>query len=178
MTVFRHSLVYFGVGRELRIDLRQSFIGLETNDLKKALINEYLRCEVDSGNRTDYLVNVYETARFFAFSGFLLMLMLASINFLSHSPSSYAKETVQELKKDPQLVDLLRGSTGKDGPKGEKGDPGMIGPKGDPGPTGPKGEKGDPGMIGPKGGSGPTGLKGDRGEKGDKGDPGAIPQKP
>lgn len=38
--------------------------------------------------------------------------------------------------------------SGKEGPRGPKGDPGPRGPKGDPGPPGPKG---DPGPAGPAG---------------------------
>ena len=75
------------------------------------------------------------------------------------------------------------------GNKGDKGDPGLQGPKGD------KGDKGDPGLQGPKGDKGdkgadgtmtfadlteeqkeslrgPQGIQGEQGPKGDKGDPG------
>ena len=118
----------------MKIELDQSIVPLEKNDLKKTLINEYLKCEVDSENRTDYLVNVYEAARFFALSGFFLMLLLAAANYLGNSPSDSAKHTIRELRRDPILIDLLRG------PKGEKGDLG---------PRGPKGEKGDPALSKP-----------------------------
>lgn len=59
--------------------------------------------------------------------------------------------------------------------KGEKGDPGPIGPKGergDRGLVGPKGERGLKGDKGDTGERGPQGLKGDKGEKGDQGIPG------
>ena len=71
-----------------------------------------------------------------------------------------------------------------EGPQGEKGNPGPIGPqgiqgkKGDTGETGPRGLKGDEGdkgevgPQGPKGDTGATGSQGLRGEKGDKGDDG------
>ena len=57
------------------------------------------------------------------------------------------------------------------GPKGDKGDPGVTGPKGDPGPVGPKGDAGIAGPKGDPGGPGPRGVQGDRGEKGDTGTP-------
>ena len=47
--------------------------------------------------------------------------------------------------------------------RGEKGDPGVVGP---PGPAGEQGEKGEPGEIGPQG------LNGDKGEPGERGMPG------
>ncbi len=149
-------LVYFGVGTESKVGFDQSIVALEKDDLKKALINEYLKCEVASENRTHYLVDVYATARFYALAGFLLMLCLATINFLNHPPSAYAKQTIQELKKDPQLTSLLRGI---DGRAGQKGDIGPAGPKGDKGDLGPTGAKGDKGDIGPQGPKGDTGSK-------------------
>jgi hypothetical protein len=57
-------LVYFGIGTEVKVGLDQAIVSLQKDDLKKSLINEYTKCETDSENRTDYLVNVYETARF------------------------------------------------------------------------------------------------------------------
>ena len=78
------------------------------------------------------------------------------------------------------------------GNKGDKGDPGLQGPKGDkgdkgdPGEQGPKGDKGADGTMtfadlteeqkeslrGPKGDKGDTGAQGPQGLKGDKGDTG------
>ncbi|XP_060074744.1 collagen alpha-1(XXV) chain-like [Ylistrum balloti] len=76
--------------------------------------------------------------------------------------------------------------------KGEKGEPGSVGPKGDSGTSGfpglkgdngPKGDKGKVGITGPKGDMGLPGLEGQKGSigaKGDKGDagkPGTTGQK-
>ena len=78
----------------------------------------------------------------------------------------------------------IKGETGAQGPKGDKGDTGETGaqgPKGDKGDTGeagaqgPKGDKGDTGEAGaqgPKGDKGDTGEAGAQGPKGDKGDAG------
>lgn len=56
--------------------------------------------------------------------------------------------------------------------KGEKGEPGGIGPKGEPGEPGPKGEVGPNGKQGPQGEIGPQGEPGIPGEQGPKGDVG------
>lgn len=90
---------------------------------------------------------------------------------------------------------------GEEGPAGEQGMIGPVGPRGEPGERGPqgfigqtglpgaKGEKGDPGPIGPTGKEGVKGEKGDQGEigpagpagkkglKGDKGNPGKDGEK-
>jgi cation transport ATPase len=149
-------LVYFSVGTDTVIKLEQSLIGLEGNDLKKALINSYLRCEVDTDNRTSYLVNVYETAKLFALSAFTIMLLLVAANYLNHSSSGDAEKAIQHLRSDPKMIDLLRG------PKGEKGNKGERGEKGDAGDRGSKGDKGD------------KGERGEKGPKGDKGDPAPV----
>lgn len=52
-------------------------------------------------------------------------------------------------------------TTGPQGPKGDKGDPGPQGIKGDKGDLGSQGAKGDPGPQGPKGDKGDPGPKGD-----------------
>ena len=69
------------------------------------------------------------------------------------------------------------------GPQGEKGETGAVGPQGEQGPKGdtgaqgPKGEQGEVGPTGPKGDQGVQGLQGEKGEKGDTGDTGpAGPQ--
>ncbi len=96
----------------------------------------------------------------------------------------YAILTLDGQEHKDTIVNVI---TGEQGPKGDKGDPGVQGPagpkgdKGDPGeqgPAGPKGDKGDPGeqglqgLQGPKGDPGEQGPAGPAGPKGDKGDPG------
>ncbi len=67
-----------------------------------------------------------------------------------------------------------RGDPGPIGPQGEKGDTGDQGP---PGPQGQKGDTGDQGPPGPQGEKGDTGDQGPQGEKGDTGDQGPQGQK-
>ena len=93
------------------------------------------------------------------------------------------EQAVYDNRSDINTIELTPG------PKGDKGDPGIQGPKGATGPAGPKGDKGDPGIQGPKGATGPAGAKGAaftysdftpeqlaalKGPKGDKGATGAA----
>lgn len=135
-------LVYFGVGSETTVTLDQDYVPLDKDDLKKALINDFLKCEVETDNRTDYLVNVYEAARCFAFAGFGMMLALVAYSYLTRTPSGEAARVIQALRGDQRLIDLLRGPAGEQGPRGPEG------PKGSPGPIGPVGPKGDKGDVG------------------------------
>ena len=80
--------------------------------------------------------------------------------------------------------DVMDGTTGPQGPKGDTGSPGPAGPKGDAftyedftpeqlaALKGQKGDTGDPGPAGPAGPKGDTGSPGPAGPKGDTGDPG------
>src|SRR5262249_15052201 len=120
-------LVYFGVGRDMMISLDQQDVELDEDNLKKSLINQYLNCQRDTDNRTDYLVNVYEASRFFALSAFFFMLVLVAVHYLSHaSPAeterairpAETERVIQQLRSDPKLIEILRG------PKGEKGERG------------------------------------------------------
>lgn len=124
-------------------------VGIGTDRRGSELVSpdKYLECELDFENRTHYLVDVYKAARFVALSGFFLMLLLAAVNYVGHSPSAGAKEIIQALRADPELIELFRGPKGE---KGEKGDIGEKGKTGDPGPKGPKGEKGDTGLSKPR----------------------------
>jgi hypothetical protein len=143
-------LIYFGVGTETTVCLDQADVELDKDNLKKSLINLYLNCQVDSDNRSDYLLDIYKVARFFSLFAFCIILILLSVHFFSRSSSTDAEKVIQQLRSEPKLIDLLRG------PKGEKGD------KGDQGESGLKGERGE------------KGDKGERGEKGEKGDKGDV----
>lgn len=77
-----------------------------------------------------------------------------------------------------QFIVDLSGTTGIQGPQGEKGEQGVQGPQGErgpqgiQGPQGPQGPKGDTGETGPQGEPGLQGAPGPQGEKGEKGDQG------
>jgi hypothetical protein len=85
-------------------------------------------------------VDVYRTARFFALSAFLIMLLLVSLNYLFRPSSSNTEKVIQSLRSDPKLIETLRGPKGDQAEKGERG---LPGPKGEKGERGEKGEKGE-----------------------------------
>jgi hypothetical protein len=153
-------LVYFDVGVETTVSVDDADISKTSEDLKKSLINVYLGCETATDNRTDYLVEGYKVARFFALSALSLIAFLFFFNYLFHKPAgSDATKIVEQLRSDPSLINLLRGPKGDIGPQGGKGDTGDQGPQGIPGPKGDQGPRGD------------KGPQGDKGHKGDSGKP-------
>lgn len=129
-------LIFFGVGRDSEVSLEQDDVDLDSENFKKSLINLYLRCQIDMDNRTNYLVDLYKAARFFALLAFAVFVALFSINFLCNSPRDQTKRIIRELRSDPALIELLRGPKGDEGEKGEQGDPGLQGR------VRPKGERG------------------------------------
>jgi hypothetical protein len=72
-------------------------------------------------------------------------------------------------RRGPAGADGAPGVAGERGPAGPTGPPGAVGPRGQDGPTGPAGPSGDVGPTGPKGDAGP---QGEPGAKGDTGAPG------
>lgn len=120
-------LVFFGVGRESEVSLEQEDVDLDSENFKKSLINVYLRCQIDMDNRTNYLVDLYRAARFFALLGLAVFVGLFSIGFLTTSPKDQTERIIRELRSDPSLIEMLRG------PKGEKGEQGGVGEKGERG---------------------------------------------
>ena len=88
------------------------------------------------------------------------------------------------LKEGPKGDKGIQGFVGPQGPKGDKGIRGLQGDKGDTGIQGVKGVTGPKGDTGPQGAKGDTGAKGDKGlkgvtgDKGDKGDSGVYIGKP
>ena len=138
-------LVFFiGVGAETVIAIGQDDVSLEDHDLKKSLVNSYIRCEIDTNNKTDFLVEVYKGARFYFLSAFTLVAVLFSLNLFAHAPDEEMKAILKRLRGNQEFIDSIRG------PKGEGGEKGQAGQKGDKGEKGERGEKGEKGERGEK----------------------------
>jgi hypothetical protein len=128
--------MYFDIKNETLVDVKQDEVGLDKDNLKKSLINSYLRCQVDTNNGTDFLADLYKTARFFFLFGFIVIFIIFSSSFFTRTPSNETERILEQLRSDPKLIELLRGPRGDTGPKGDQGEQG---------PKGEKGEKGEPG---------------------------------
>lgn len=124
---------FFGVGNEMKVNISQTQANLNTDDLKKSLINLYRKCSTATENRTNFLVEIYKVAQFFFLSAFTIIALLFALNFFTQSPDDDMKDVLKRLRGNPAFIESIRG---------EKGDPGE---KGDRGPQGEQGEKGDKG---------------------------------
>lgn len=93
--------VYFDIMGETAMVLGQAEVGLDKDDLKKSLINSYLQCQVGTNNGTDYLADLYKTARFFFLTGFVIVFVICSGAHFSRStgsgPTSGIRSTARHL---------------------------------------------------------------------------------
>lgn len=135
-------LVFFGVSRDTEITLDDSDCRLSGDDLKKSLINRNLECQAACDNRTNYMVDVYRTARFYFLVALSIVAVLFAATLSTRRASDPAQEFIASLRGNSDLLSILTG------PRGPAGLPGVRGMKGDSGPQGQKGEKGDQGEPG------------------------------
>lgn len=137
-------LFFFDIGRDMEVSLDQTDIPLDEANLKKSLLNQHLRCCAETGNRTDYLVDLYRVARFCFLSALTIVAGLVLTSLLINSPADQTQRFVREIRSDSNLISLLRGPKGENGQKGDRGDQGGIGLKGD---RGDKGERGSDSSV-------------------------------
>lgn len=140
-------LVFIDIGGEKVVSFGNNEAGHDAATLKGGLVNQYMDCVRSIDSRTDYLVDVYRTARFFLSSAIAIVVLLFVIQ-VATARSSNASDIIRELRSNPELIELLRGPKGESGPSGERGltgPQGATGPAGPPGPQGERGPRGEPG---------------------------------
>ena len=108
----------------MQIAIDQADAALPSEDLKKNLINLYLRCTTELSNGTNYLVDIYKAARFFFLSAFTVIVFLFSINLLVRSPDNQVKMIAHELRTNDAFIKLVHGDKGEPGAKGDRGEKG------------------------------------------------------
>jgi hypothetical protein len=98
---------YFRLGVEQTMDVTNDYVRLDKDNLRKSLINRYLSCEEAIGRRSDYLANVYETARFYFLSSFLMLVLLFCWDFVEKGTNDKAKK---EKEKDAIRISSVVGT--------------------------------------------------------------------
>jgi hypothetical protein len=150
--------VYFDVRAETVMELSQDEVNLNAGALKISQIHQYAQCQTGIDAITDYAVDLYQTARFFALLGFLIIFAVCSLAYF-RTAGTESEKVARELRNDPKFLNMIQGPKGDKGERGPKGDPGLSGPPGPQGKQGPNGDAGQKGGLGPKGGGG-TGKPG------------------
>lgn len=98
---------YFDVGGEVVIGMDQSLVGLEKADVQKALINSNLHCATQMDNRTDYLVDLYQTSRFYLMVGFVMLFVVFSHGYFARAENDTDK-VINKLREDPKFKGMVR----------------------------------------------------------------------
>jgi hypothetical protein len=99
---------YFDVGGEITIPLEQELVPLGKDDLKKSLINKNIEKASDIDNRTDYLVDLYRTSRFYMMFGFVLLFVVFSHSYYVRTRVSDTDRILNQLRADPRFEELVR----------------------------------------------------------------------
>jgi hypothetical protein len=99
--------MHFAVGTEMRPSLDQEDARLSGADLRKSLINIYLRCQADKDARVDFLVEIYKVARFFFLIGLSLLIVVISSS-LPKKGEILERRVADELIKDPRFTEIIR----------------------------------------------------------------------
>jgi hypothetical protein len=99
---------YFDVSGEVVISMHQGLVGLDKADVQKSLINSNLHCATQMDNRTDYLVDLYKTCRFYLMVGFVLLFVVFSHSYFARAGGGDADRAINKLRDDPQFQNLVR----------------------------------------------------------------------
>ena len=96
---------YFKVGADQTMEITQDDVRLNNDDLRKSLINRYLFCEDGINKRNAYLVDVYQTARFYFLSAFLMLVLLFCWDFVEKGNAE--KERTENQKRAVEIASLV-----------------------------------------------------------------------
>lgn len=119
---------FFDIGKGALPIITEDEVLLDQNTLKKRLVNSYRSCATNHEQRTNYLVDVYRTAKFFFTCSLIVVVILFAVNF--GDARSAKDDFIRELRSDPEILKMLRG------PQGERGAPGRVGARGERGQRG------------------------------------------
>lgn len=91
--------MHFAVGADMQPTIDQHDATLSGDDLRKSLINTYLKCQADRNDRVNFLVELYKGARFYFLLGLTLIIALLVSTFPERTkedlPSTFAKQLTE-----------------------------------------------------------------------------------
>jgi hypothetical protein len=98
---------YFDVGEETSMQLDQTEVSLSKVDLQKSVINSNRKCADDTDNRTDFLVDLYKTSRFYLMAGFVLLFVVFSHGHFARSSLTDAGKIDNKLQNDAKFQEKI-----------------------------------------------------------------------
>ena len=99
--------MHFAVSADTHPTIDQHDASLSGDDLRKSLINTYLKCQADRNERVNFLVELYKGARFYFLLGLTLIIVLL-VATLSAPPKKDLSSTVaKQLSENAPFIENL-----------------------------------------------------------------------
>lgn len=100
--------MHFAVGVDMQPTVDQHDASLSGDDLRKSLINTYLKCQADRNDRVNFLVEIYKGARFYFLLGLTLMIVLLVSTFPLSPKEDMASTVAKQLAENTSFIERLR----------------------------------------------------------------------
>ncbi|MGB3491880.1 MAG: hypothetical protein WBA57_04080 [Elainellaceae cyanobacterium] len=99
--------MHFAVGADMQPTVDQHDASLSGDDLRKSLINTYLKCQADRNDRVNFLVEVYKGARFYFLLGLTLIIILLVSTFPTSPKEDVASTVAKQLAENTPFIERL-----------------------------------------------------------------------
>lgn len=99
--------MHFAVGADMQPTIAQHDATLSGDDLRKSLINTYLKCQADRNERVNFLVELYKGSRFFFLLGLTLIIALLVSTFPARSKEDLPSAVANQLTENATFIERL-----------------------------------------------------------------------
>ena len=99
--------MHFAVGADIQPTIDQHDATLSDDDLRKSLINIYLKCQADRSSRVNFLVELYKGARFYFLLGLTLIILLLVSTLPARPKEDLATTVAKELTENATFIERL-----------------------------------------------------------------------
>jgi len=99
--------MHFAVGTDKNTTIDQHDASLSGDDLRKSLINSYLKCQADRNDRVNFLVELYKGARFYFLLGLTLIIALLVSTFPALAKEDLPSAVAKQLTENATFIERL-----------------------------------------------------------------------
>lgn len=99
--------MHFAVGADMQPTIDQHDATLSVDDLRKSLINIYLKCQADRNDRVNFLVELYKGARFYFLLGLTLVIVLLVSTFPTRPKEDLPSAVAKQLTENATFIERL-----------------------------------------------------------------------
>ena len=99
--------MHFAVGADMQPTIDQHDASLSGDDLRKSLINTYLKCQADRHDRVNFLVELYKGSRFFFLLGLTFIIALLVSTFPARPKEELTSAVAKQLTENTTFIERL-----------------------------------------------------------------------